>query len=260
MMNYVGLYAFTFLMLASHAIAGSGANHVDGQKPEASANHISDSNRPRAHLSKSSQDLEALYNQYQAQAALEEGRTVPDGNEASEIEESAEADEEEQETEAPVQNDVNPDAPVEPQEEEDSSDTLDRAEQELNHLKQLMRRLRRHESGGVSLLEVKEAKDVVDKLQRQRATIPGVSLLEKSGITGQTNEGDGGSQDSAEGARVKTRTFPASQPVTLEDYRAYQICNLTLAKAYNLLKFEIRVQTIRSCWMEGSLLCARCYF
>lgn len=168
---------------------------------------------------KSGQDPEALYNQYQAQAEAEEEEEVHTKDDAdfSEVDESAAS--------------ASPGPRAASIAEEDLMDSFEKAEKDLEGLKQLMRQLRRQESSGVSILEVQDAGHAVKKVQRERANVPGVSLMEKS------------EKGSDRQARAKGQTFPASPPVTIADYRAYQICNLTLAKAYNLLSFEISIQT-----------------
>jgi len=110
-----------------------------------------------------------------------------------------------------------------------------------------MRRLRKQEAGAVSLLEVQEKHEkakqhAAKKLQRQRAEKnPGVSLMEKNEKVSAEGNAEGSAEETSD--KFKTRTFPAQAPTSMEGYRAYQICNLTLAKAYNLLSFEIGIQT-----------------
>lgn len=105
---------------------------------------------------------------------------------------------------------------------------IDQAEQELEKLKKLMRDLRRMEStaGAASLLEAQHTQ----KLQRQKVE-QAASFMEMH-------------ESKAEGSQASgSQTFPADTPTTAEGYRQYSICNLTLAKAYNLLNYTVTMET-----------------
>lgn len=228
MARHLGLCTLTLLLLVALAFADSAVNH-GGHKSSSRAvsekNH--GSTRPRARRQAAYEDSEpedaytsegARNYQDSDQDQEQEGQNMEESEQAENLDNgAAEAHSAHSAPTGFVPAGQSKGRPVNEQEDvikalDEVEEEAEQAEEKLENLKQLMRRLRRQESGGVSFLEVQEA-------------------------------ASGKQQAFEEGSHERAESFPKAPPETLEAYRAYQICNLTLTKAYKLLHFEITIQT-----------------